>query len=146
MSNVRYLTALNAINMVKEASLVALEESDFEFLTQEKMWVSTDRARARRVVEAATFGAVDFIGFPRVKVPAEFIAATICTYVNPVNMMSACSIMEGCEWSENVINEVSRPLIASELFAHVVQVYGGYTSQIEGADSALHDDVQLGLQ
>tara|TARA_Y100001956_G_scaffold82336_1_gene102820 strand:- start:1336 stop:1776 length:441 start_codon:yes stop_codon:yes gene_type:complete len=146
MSDVRYLTALGAIKMVKEASLVGLEESDFEFLTQEKMWTSVDRARARRVVEAATFGAVDFMGFPRIQVPAEWLAATIATYVHPVNMMTACTIMDAAEWTENIINEISRPLSPTELFAHVMRVVSGFDDQIIAAQQEVQSNVQLGVQ
>ena len=133
MSDIRYKTALASIKLIQEASLVALEEGDFDFLIQEKVWVSTDRARARRVIEAATYGALDYVGFPRVDAPAEFIAAVIAYYVHPVNMQSACLIMEGCEWSENTVNGQSRPVNKNELFSHVLRCHAGIdrTDQVE---------------
>jgi hypothetical protein len=143
--DLRYSTALASIKMVKEASLLALEESDYEFLTQENPWVSTDRGRARRCVEAATFGALDFVGFPRVEAPAEFIAGVIAYYVHPMNMQSACLIMEGAEWSENTINGTSRPVKSNELFCHVLRVRAGYLGSVDGADKALATEVKLGV-
>src|SRR5580658_5730244 len=49
--------------------------------------------------------------------PVEFIAAVIAYYVHPVNIQTACLIMEGAEFTENIINGVERPVKAAELFA-----------------------------
>src|SRR5215475_6641320 len=38
--------------------------------------------------------------------PVEFIAAVIAYYVHPVNIQTACLIMEGAEFTENIINGV----------------------------------------
>src|SRR5205814_2042206 len=44
------------------------------------------------------------IGYPRFPAPVEFIAAVIAYYVHPVNIQTACLIMEGAEFTENIIN------------------------------------------
>src|SRR4051794_36568998 len=54
-----------------------------------------DRSRARRCVEACVYGTLDFVGYPRFPAPVEFIAAVIAYYVHPVNIQTACLIMEG---------------------------------------------------
>src|SRR5437016_12887182 len=36
---------------------------------------------------------------------------------HPVNIQTACLIMEGAEFTENIINGVERPVKAAELFA-----------------------------
>src|SRR5690606_12908112 len=54
----------------------------------------TDRSRARRCVEACVYGTLDFVGYPRFPAPVEFIAAVIAYYVHPVNIQTACLIME----------------------------------------------------
>src|SRR5258708_36852877 len=36
--------------------------------------------------------------------------------VHPVNIQTACLIMEGAEFTENIINGVERPVKAAELF------------------------------
>src|SRR5262249_60484369 len=76
-----------------------------------------DRSRARRCVEACVYGTLDFVGYPRFPAPVEFIAAVIAYYVHPVNIQTACLIMEGAEFTENIINGVERPVKAAELFA-----------------------------
>src|SRR5207247_1992548 len=75
----------------KEASAVLdLTEDDFDFLTSNKVWIATDRSRARRCVEACVYGTLDFVGYPRFPAPVEFIAAVIAYYVHPVNIQTAC--------------------------------------------------------
>src|SRR5690349_22055425 len=39
-------------------------------------------------------------------------AAVIAYYVHPVNIQTACLIMEGAEFTENIINGVERPVKA----------------------------------
>src|SRR5205814_8301422 len=68
------------------------------------------RSRARRCVEACVYGTLDFVGYPRFPAPVEFIAAVIAYYVHPVNIQTACLIMEGAEFTENIINGVERPV------------------------------------
>src|SRR2546428_9023780 len=47
-------------------------------------------------------------GYPRFPAPVEFIAAVIAYYVHPVNIQTACLIMEGAEFTENIINGVNK--------------------------------------
>src|SRR5207249_11955220 len=63
-----------------------------------------------------------FVGYPRFPAPVEFIAAVIAYYVHPVNIQTACLIMEGAEFTENIINGVERPVKAAELFAFTLRV------------------------
>src|SRR5688500_7250728 len=101
---VRFLTAW-ASSMLSQASAVLdLTEDDVDFLTSNKVWIATDRSRARRCVEACVYGTLDFVGYPRFPAPVEFIAAVIAYYVHPVNIQTACLIMEGAEFTENIIN------------------------------------------
>src|SRR5207245_11093829 len=48
-----------------------LTEDDFDFLTSNKVWIATDRSRARRCVEACVYGTLDFVGYPRFPAPVE---------------------------------------------------------------------------
>src|SRR5438093_13551234 len=73
-------------------------------ISSNKVWIATDRSRARRCVEACVYGTLDFVGYPRFPAPVEFIAAVIAYYVHPVNIQTACLIMEGAEFTENIIN------------------------------------------
>src|SRR2546429_15379 len=102
--SVRFQTALASIKLIQASAVLDLTEDDFDFLTSNKVWIATDRSRARRCVEACVYGTLDFVGYPRFPAPVEFIAAVIAYYVHPVNIQTAYLIMEGAEFTENIIN------------------------------------------
>src|SRR2546423_1478873 len=99
--SVRFQTALASIKLIQASAVLDLTEDDFDFLTSNKVWIATDRSRARRCVEACVYGTLDFVGYTRFPAPVEFIAAVIAYYVHPVNIQTACLIMEGAEFTEN---------------------------------------------
>src|SRR5699024_12582306 len=101
-------------------------EDDFDFLTSNKVWIATDRSRARRCVEACVYGTLDFVGYPRFPAPVEFIAAVIAYYVHPVNIQTACLIMEGAEFRSEA-RRVGRGytyLCSTFIFSDIESQYG----------------------
>src|SRR5438128_723387 len=132
--SVRFQTALASIKLIQASAVLDLTEDDFDFLTSNKVWIATDRSRARRCVEACVYGTLDFVGYPRFPAPVEFIAAVIAYYVHPVNIQTACLIMEGAEFTENIINGVERPVKAAELFAFTLRVRAGNTDGLTDAE------------
>src|SRR5437867_6187722 len=62
------------------------------------------------------------------------LAAVIAYYVHPVNIQTACLIMEGAEFTENIINGVERPVKAAELFAFTLRVRAGNTDVLTDAE------------
>src|SRR5437870_1695450 len=87
--SVRFQTALASIKLIQASAVLDLTEDDFDFLTSNKVWIATDRSRARRCVEACVYGTLDFVGYPRFPAPVEFIAAVIAYYVHSVNIQTA---------------------------------------------------------
>src|SRR5437879_4193099 len=77
---------LARLTLIPIKSLSICFRDDFDFLTSNKVWIATDRSRARRCVEACVYGTLDFVGYPRFPAPVEFIAAVIAYYVHPVNI------------------------------------------------------------
>jgi len=132
--SVRFQTALASIKLIQASAALDLTEDDFDFLTSNKVWIATDRSRARRCVEACVYGTLDCVGYPRFPAPVEFIAAVIAYYVHPVNIHTACLIMEGAEFTENIINGVERPVKAAELFAFTLRVRAGNTDVLTDAE------------
>src|SRR6266566_1556589 len=110
--SVRFQTALASIKLIQASAVLDLTEDDFDFLTSNKVWIATARSRA----------------------PVEFIAAVIAYYVHPVNIQTACLIMEGAEFTENIINGVERPVKAAELFAFTLRVRAGNTDVLTDAE------------
>src|SRR5829696_5103645 len=115
--SVRFQTALASIKLIQASAELDLTEDDFDFLTSNKVWIATDRSRARRCVEDCVYGTLDFVGYPRFPAPVEFIAAVIAYYVHPVNIQTACLIME-----------------AAELFAFTLRVRAGNTDVLTDAE------------
>src|SRR5437762_1105697 len=75
--SVRFQTALASIKLIQASAVLDLTEDDFDFLTSNKVWIATDRSRARRCVEACVYGTLDYVGYPRFSAPVEFSAAVI---------------------------------------------------------------------
>src|SRR5262252_11120920 len=111
--SVRFQTALASIKLIQASAGLYLTEDDFDFLTSTKVWIATDRSRARRCVEACVYGTLDFVGYPRFPDPVEFIAAVIASYVHPVNIQTACIILARAEFSEKILAAVARPVKAA---------------------------------
>src|SRR5438477_5970105 len=49
--SVRFQTALASIKLIQASAVLDLTEDDFDFLTSNKVWIATDRSRARRKIE-----------------------------------------------------------------------------------------------
>src|SRR2546430_8165066 len=113
--SVRFQTALASIKLIQASAVLDLTADDFDFLTSNKVWIATDRSRARRCVEACVYGTLDFVGYPRFPATVEFIAAVIAYYVHPVNIQTACLIMEAPEFRETFFNAAERPVKPVEL-------------------------------
>src|SRR5260370_1402877 len=84
--SVRFQTALASIKLIQASAVLDLTEDDFDFLTSNKVWIATDRSRARRCVEACVYGTLDFVGYPRFPAPVEFIAAVILVLITLLNV------------------------------------------------------------
>src|SRR5258708_645723 len=123
--SVRFQTALASIKLIQASAVLDLTEDDFDFLTSNTVWIATDRSRARRCVQACVYGTLHFVGYPRFPAPVELIAAVIPYYVHPVNILPACLLMEGGEFTEKSINGGERPVKAGELFAFYLGVRAG---------------------
>src|SRR5260370_41353844 len=93
--SVRFQTALASITLIQASAVLDLTEDDFDFLTSNKVWIATDRCRARRCVAACVSGTLDFAGYPRFPAPGAFIAAVIAYYVHPVHIPTPLLIMDG---------------------------------------------------
>src|SRR5258705_11254888 len=131
--SIRVQTALASIKFIHASAVLDLTEDDFDFLKSNKVWIATDRSRVRRCVEACVYGTLDFVGYPRFPAPVEFIAGVIAYYVHPVNIQTACLIMEGPHFTENIINGAKRPVKAPELLPFTLRVGAGNTNVLTNA-------------
>src|SRR5699024_5463527 len=132
--SVRFQTALASIKLIQASVVLDLTEDDFDFLTSIMVWIATDRSVVRRCVEACVYGTMDFVEYSLFSDAVEFVAAVIAYYVHPINSQTACLIMEGAEFTENIINAVARPVKAAELFAFTLRVRAGNTDVLTDAE------------
>src|SRR5258708_8451470 len=82
--SVRFQTALASIKLIQASAVLDLTEDDFDFLTSNKVWIATDRSRARRCAEACAYGTLAFVGYPRFPPPLDFIPSPIPYYLHPL--------------------------------------------------------------
>src|SRR5260370_34839944 len=98
--SVRLQTALASIKVIQASAVLDLTEDDFDFLTSNKVWIATDRSRARRCVEFCVYGRLDFVGYPRLLAPVEFIVADIAYEFQPVTIQTAAVVMQHADITE----------------------------------------------
>src|SRR5437667_4732960 len=92
--SVRFQTALASIKLIQASAVLDLIEDDFDFLTSNKVWIATDRSRARRCVEACvmvTLALVDSLPFP---VLVRLFLAVIVNKFLPLTFKPAVSSLE----------------------------------------------------
>lgn len=123
--NLRYQSAVASMKVLGANALLEISKDDLKFITTGRIWQTSDRARGRRIIESIAFGSLDATGLPRFPLPAEFVATVIAIFVHPENWLVACNMMEGAEWSENIVNKVEEPLKAETLFAMVIEIEAG---------------------
>src|SRR5437773_2082145 len=104
--SVRFQTALASIKLIQASAVLDLTEDDFDFLTSNKVWIATDRSRARRFVDSCSYGTLDLVGCPRFPTLVAFMSSVIAYYVLFDTIRPAGRIMEGAEVTENIINGI----------------------------------------
>lgn len=138
-----FATALASIKVINGSNYLNLNEDDYNFLISNQIWVSTERARVRSCVEACVYGALDYLGLSRFPPPAEFVAAAIAYYVHPVNLMIACSVMDGLYSADNVVNQIEEPISAELLFSLVLRIRAHIYNDIYKADYIIDNQAIL---
>src|SRR2546428_14073945 len=92
--SVRFQTALASIKLIQASAVLDLTDDDFDFLTSNKVWIATDRSRARRCVEACVYGTLALEGSPRFRAPVDFVAPALAFSVHPSSIQRPCLILE----------------------------------------------------
>src|SRR5205823_11903561 len=110
--SVRFQTALASIKLIQASAVLDLTEDDFDFLTSNKVWIATDRSRARPCVGACVYGTLDFVEYPRFPAPVGLFAPVIPNNVIPANIQPPVLTMEGAEFTETIIIGVDVPVKA----------------------------------
>src|SRR5699024_12840175 len=97
-------------------------------------YILPNLTRDRLCGDASVYCTLDFLGFHLIPAPVDFIHDDIAYYVHPVNIQTSFLIMEGAEFTENILNGVERPVKAAELFAFTLRVRAGNTDVLTDAE------------
>lgn len=127
------LTVLSNGSVVDAAQSCGCTESDWKLLTGSKVFIGVDRPRVKRLLDNIIYGVVDTLGLPRFELPAEYAAACIAMFVNPVNFFPACSWIGTYARSEDIADyhgnldsvQGLETVSSSKLFALVLEISGG---------------------
>src|SRR5436305_9654681 len=96
--SVRFQTALASIKLIQASAVLDLTEDDFDFLTSIKVWIATDRSRARRCVEACVYvrwallDNLAFLVLVRLFLPAFLFFFIPSTFKRPVSSWEALNL------------------------------------------------------
>lgn len=99
MLNLNYEAAkavMTSIAQYLEADFdqLGVSPDDFKLTYQPVIWRSEHRIRVIRTLEALMFGTAGMLGLARIKLPAEFIAAIVATFVAPCNRRLATMYLD----------------------------------------------------
>src|SRR5947207_3172359 len=96
--SVRFQTALASIKLIQASAVLDLTEDDFDFLTSNKVWIATDRSRARRCVEACVMvrwnfeDTLAFLPLLILLLPSLLIMFIPSTFKRPVSSRKALNL------------------------------------------------------
>lgn len=127
--------ARGAMNMVAQMgkagylSNLGLTKDDFDKVTSDLPWLGSDRNRVTQAMNSLMFGTIDVLGLPRFQIPAEWIAACITVFVNPVNTHVACRFFERVTSADALgRNAEFDDVTAERLFSLVCQLHADPSS------------------
>lgn len=116
---------------VIEAS--GLTQEEFNLVVLDVPWTASVRNRIQKVLLNLCHYTSDAMSLPRFQLPAEYIASVIALYVAPVNVMSACRVMERLIPAEALGRDDETDYCsAKQLFALCSQLYadGAHSSAV----------------
>lgn len=143
----RYQSALACVDVIiaEQKRTSVLEPSQYQYLTQDKLWMREDRALITQCIHAVVNATLEVALLPRFSLPAEFIAAAICLFVSPCNWRIACSMLEGSDWASRLADgdeEVER-IRPDVLFAMVVCIYADVASIVDTAEAEVRSRLAI---
>jgi len=132
MKTISYEIAKSAMSLLSDMGrqghlgMVGISQSDYDALTGPSPWLPSERNRMHTTLNALLNVSADTLGCPRFTLPAEYVAASIAVFVNPINAQSICRIMERSPSASDLGSgsQTIENCSAEQLFALVVQLYG----------------------
>lgn len=133
MKNLQYKVARGAMEMLAQAgragflALVGISQDDFNVATGDTPWIGSQRNRVVQTLKSMMFLTTDNLGFPRFRLPAEYVAGAISIWVSPVNCHSACHSLAYTPSAQDLASGKGTQQLdectPEQLFALCVQLY-----------------------
>lgn len=133
MNNLQYKVARGAMDMLAQSgragflSMVGISQDDFNVATGNTPWIGSQRNRVVQTLKSMMFLSTDNLGFPRFRLPAEYVAGAIATWVSPCNAHVACHALANVPSAQELATKGNQQVIdectPEQLFALVVQLY-----------------------
>src|SRR5438477_8803461 len=101
--SVRFQTALASIKLIQASAVLDLTEDDFDFLTSNKVWIATDRSRARRCVEACVLVRRNLVDTLAFLVLLGLLLPSLLFMFIPLTFKRPCFLRKAAELRKNLI-------------------------------------------
>ena len=108
---------------------LGLLPKELELITGDVPWRADQRIIVSKGLHTLMYSTMDTLGLQRFEVPAEYVAATIAMFVQPTNVMVACSWLEAdlrsaaAVGNPNVESIDRKEVKASQLFGLCLQMF-----------------------
>jgi hypothetical protein len=96
MANLSYEAALQVLKVIDKYTAadfdaLGITESDFEIASGNAPWRRDQLIRVMRTLNALVYGSLEVLALPKIRVPSEYVAAIVASFVHPSNRMIACT-------------------------------------------------------
>lgn len=147
-SGMEFIANLGRAGMLESSGV---SRDDFNRLVGSIPWAAKDRGRVTLTLQTLIEGSVDALGLDRFPLPAEYIAAGIAMFVQPMNVHYACRTMAKAPTNEALSrksqmldSQKSGFIGADQLFALVQDIYS--SSARSSARSLFEKNTGLALE
>ncbi len=118
MHNLTVSTLRSICLSIKDSSAIHLQDvtvDEFALLKKKCIWIASERAHARQIIEKLVYGTLDIMGLSRFEVPVQYVACIISMFVDNSNYMTASYIFAGSQLHDiSAMAESSQPVDSLE--------------------------------
>ena len=149
-----FQTSVGVLRLMAKQAIVdslasfGITDDLWKLTTGSAPWTGVDRPRVTRVLDALVYGSIDLAGLPRFRVPAEYIAAIMVTFVSANNLMLACAWRERTQDADALSNEgyASDSVTSHQLFSLCVRLCDESSPQVSAAQAEFEKKVGVAIE
>lgn len=143
------VSVLAKTQLLSALDKLGVPRPDVELLMGDALWLSGDRYRIRRALEACMFGSLDMLGIQRFQFSAEWIATWIALVVHEANHLTACAWWHGAQSADALQMDpesipIAEGMDAPKIFELVKEAYIAIHHEHTDFPERLQEAVQSG--